>query len=97
MNSYRTAPSVAVAFRYAERSARRGLLVVTPKRRAATLDKGPRTARVNVRLNAGRIDAVGTAQRDAPRTPTLPASRQPGGFLLGREPALGRQMIDHAR
>jgi hypothetical protein len=23
--------------------------------------------------------------------------RQPGGFLLGREPSLGRQVIDHAR
>jgi hypothetical protein len=25
------------------------------------------------------------------------ASRKPGGFLLGREPPLWRQMIDHAR
>ena len=28
---------------------------------------------------------------------TTLASCQPGGFLLGREPPLGRQMIDHAR
>ena len=28
---------------------------------------------------------------------TPPVLRQPGGFLLGREPPLGRQMIDHAR
>src|SRR3954454_22281218 len=25
------------------------------------------------------------------------ASRQPGGFLLGWQPPLGRQMVDHAR
>jgi hypothetical protein len=69
-----------------------------------TLDKGPRTARFNVRLlvwqhaiSAGRIDALPGLRSATPPQPTVPASRQPGGFLLGREPPLGRQMIDYAR